>query len=88
MNRTQPNHRPRIAAAALLALGLALAEVEKFAEHMAPQLSPLRSNLPPAQRDLVAAQTRLALARVSPMQAWEHVRAASGQTLVTVGPDE
>ena len=41
-----------------------------------------------AQRDLVAAQTRLALARVSLMQAWEDLRAATGETLATFGSDE
>jgi len=41
-----------------------------------------------AQRDLVAAQTRLALARVSLMQAWEDLRAATGEALATFGSDE
>jgi len=34
-----------------------------------------------AQRDLVEAQTRLALARVSLLQAWEDLRSATGETL-------
>ena len=55
--------------------------VEK--EYAAGQTSLVRLN--EAQRDLIGAEARLALARVSLRQAWQDVKAATGEILAPFG---